>query len=62
MSSIKNIPNDNSKKEEKEKKNFNVNKNGSDRIFTPFEEPMVSLFEANLKQRSKSIGHVLTTN
>ena len=45
MSSIKNIPNDNSKKEEKEKKNFNVNKNGSDRIFNPFEEPMVSLFE-----------------
>ena len=36
MSSIKNIPNDNSKKEEKEKKNFNVNKNGRDRIFNPF--------------------------
>ena len=45
MRSIKNIPTDNSKKEEKEKKNFNVNKNGSDRIFNPFEEPMVSLFE-----------------
>lgn len=47
MKNTKNVLNvkENSKGKDKEKENKNMNENGSDRIFIPFEEPIVSLFE-----------------
>lgn len=45
MKSTKNVLNENDNFKDKEKENKNMKENESDRIFIPFEEPVVSLFE-----------------